>query len=160
MGPVTWGKWFNKLLERKGVKRGRGGDRKSMAAAAVDAISEAPARQGVPLVRCAIKAKMFNEKEVKTGLRDVVLAFDGNPPLEKVPKDRSTLRTTAHSGVRMGDLEAVNLPSREWITLDLGAIIDAKEGQLLATSKRAWLRGCYPDGRLFSERVPSQEAAQ
>lgn len=27
MGPVTWGKWFNALLDRKGIPRGRGGDR-------------------------------------------------------------------------------------------------------------------------------------
>jgi hypothetical protein len=44
---VTWGQWFKELLERKGGKRGRGGDRKSTEAASVDAISEAAARQGV-----------------------------------------------------------------------------------------------------------------
>jgi hypothetical protein len=42
--------------------------------------------------------------------------------------------------------------------LDLEAIIDARDAQSLATSKQAWLRGYYPDGRLFSERVPTQEA--
>jgi hypothetical protein len=110
-----------------------------------------------PLVRCSIKAKMFNEKEARTGLRDVVLVFDGSPPLESSMKDRSTRRDTA-SGIRMDELEKVNLPSREWIVLSLEAIIDAKDAQSLATSKQAWLRGCYPDGRLFSERVPTQEA--
>ena len=44
-----------------------------------------------PLVRCSIKAKMFNEKEARTGLRDVVLVFDGELPLEQPLKDRSTL---------------------------------------------------------------------
>jgi hypothetical protein len=105
----------------------------------------------VPLVRCAIKAKMFNEKEARTGLRDVVLAFDGDPPLEAAMKDRSTRREVYRS-IHMDELEAVDLPSREWIVLDLEAV------QLLATSKQAWLRGYYPDNRLFSERVPTQEA--
>ena len=40
--------------------------------------------------------------------------------------------------------------------LDLETVIGAKDAQLLATCKRAWLRGYYPDGRLFSERVPTQ----
>jgi hypothetical protein len=71
-------------------------------------------------------------------------------------KDRSTWRDT-RSGIRMDELETVDPPSREWRVLDLEAIIDAKDAQLLATSKQAWLRGYYPDDRLFSERVPTQE---
>jgi len=110
-----------------------------------------------PRVRCSIKAKMFNEKEARTGLRDVVLVFDGNPPLEKPVKDRSTRRNVNHS-IRMDELEAVNLPSREWITLDLEVVIDAKEAQMLARCQQAWLRGYYPDDRLFSEQVPTQGA--
>jgi hypothetical protein len=110
-----------------------------------------------PLVRCSIKAKMFNEKEARTGLRDVVLAFDGDPPLEQTLKDRSTWRQESHS-IRMDELETVPLPSREWIVLNLETVIDAKEARSLATCERAWLRGYYPDGRLFSERVPTQEA--
>ena len=110
-----------------------------------------------PLVRCSIKAKMFNEKEARTGLRDVVLVFDGEPPLEQPLKDRST-RREGYGGIRMDELEAVDLPSREWIVLDLEAVIDAKDAQSLATCERAWLRGYYPDGRLFSEWVPTQGA--
>ena len=110
-----------------------------------------------PLVRCWIKAKMFNEKEARTGLRDVVLVFDGSPPLETPMDDRST-RRQEYGGLRMDKLETVPLPSREWIVLSLEANIDAKDAQLLATSKQAWLRGYYPDGRLFSERVPTQGA--
>ena len=106
-----------------------------------------------PSGRCSIKAKMFNEKEARTGLRDVVLAFDGDPPLEQTLKDRSTWRQESHS-IRMDELETVPLPSREWIVLNLETVIDAKEARSLATCERAWLRGYYPDGRLFSERVP------
>jgi hypothetical protein len=98
---------------------------------------------------------MFNEKEARTGLRDVVLAFDGDPPLEQPLKDRRTRREEFHT-IRTDELEVVNLPSREWITLDLQATIDTEDAQSLATSKQAWLRGYYPDGRLFSERVPTQ----
>lgn len=53
-----------------------------------------------PLVRCSIKAKMFNEKEARTGLRDVVLVFDGEPPLEQPLKDRST-RREGYGGIRI-----------------------------------------------------------
>jgi hypothetical protein len=112
---------------------------------------------GEPYVQCSIKAKMFNEKEARTGLRGVVLAFDGDPPLENPVKDRSTRREEFHT-ILMDELEAVNLPSREWIVLNLESVIDAKDARSLVTSQQAWLRGYYPDGRRFSERVPTQGA--
>ena len=93
---------------------------------------------GSPGVRCFINAKLFNEKEVKTGLRDVVLALDGSPPLEKPMLDRSTWRHTAKHE-NMDELEIVNLPSREWITLSLITSIDPQEAQMLAKCDRAWL---------------------
>ena len=53
-------------------------------------------------VECSIDAKLLNEKEVKTGLRDVVLAFDGSPSLEKPMLDRSTWRSRNPSGISYG----------------------------------------------------------
>jgi hypothetical protein len=108
---------------------------------------------GSPNVRCNINAKLFNEKEVRTGLRDVVLAFDGDPPLEQSLLDRSTWRSSNHM-THMDELEVVNLPSREWVTLSLTAIIAPKEAQILAKCDRAWLRGYFPDGSRFDARVP------
>lgn len=112
-------------------------------------------------VRCFLSVKLFNEKEVKTGLRDVVLAFDASPPLEKVMKDRSTWRTETISGVNLGsrvdELEVVNLPSREWVTLSLMVRILPNEARMLTTCERAWLRGYFPDGSRFSARVPFAE---
>ena len=57
----------------------------------------------------------------------------------------------------MDELEAVDLPSREWIVLDLEAVIDAKDAQSLATCERGCgattptagcsASGCPPRGR-------------
>lgn len=108
---------------------------------------------GEPEVRCNINVRLFNEKEVKTGLRDVVLAFDGSPPLEKILWDKTTWRPPPQLK-QMDQLEVVNLPSREWVALSLTASIPPEEAGVLAKCDRAWLRGYFPDGRKFDARVP------
>jgi hypothetical protein len=72
MGPVTWGKWFSELLDRKGVKRGRGGDRKSTAILAVDPISEAAAKQGVPERTASRRLELADLLEDRPVLREWV----------------------------------------------------------------------------------------
>jgi len=93
--------------------------------------------------RCLLKVKLFNEKEVRTGLRDVVVAFEGRSPMAKTMSDRS-----------MGTLEVVNLPSREWVTFLLVGELELEEARNLTECDRAWLRGYFPDGSRFNERVP------
>jgi hypothetical protein len=51
-----------------------------------------PYYSGEDGTRYFANAKLFNEKEVKTGLRDVVVVFDGQHPLERTMLDRSTWR--------------------------------------------------------------------
>lgn len=103
--------------------------------------------------RYFLNVKFFNEKEMKTGLRDVVLIFDGNPPLVTRMLDRSTWRPNSVSKP-MDELEVVNLPSREWVGLSLMGQILHQEVPKLAECDKAWLRGYYPSGKLFSQRVP------
>jgi len=114
------------------------------------------------VIRCLIDAKLFNEKDVKIGIRDVVVVFEGRGvSVEQKMLDRSTWRSSSATGQRQMDyLEDVNLPSREWIHLSLLGEIGLEDARKLTRCDKAWLRGYYPDGRLFSERVPTQGAAQ
>ena len=45
--PWRWGRAFKQLLEVRGVKRGKGGDRKSTATVAVDTVAETAGELGV-----------------------------------------------------------------------------------------------------------------
>lgn len=47
--PWEWGWGFERLLESRGVKRGRGGDRRSTAKVAVDTVGGVAKEAGVPL---------------------------------------------------------------------------------------------------------------
>jgi len=113
-------------------------------------------------IRCLIDAKLFNEKDIKIGIRDVVVVFEGRGvSVEQKMLDRSTRHPSSATGQRqMAYLEDVNLSSREWIHLSLLGEIGLEDARKLTRCDKAWLRGYYPDGRLFSERVPTQGAAQ
>jgi hypothetical protein len=103
--------------------------------------------------RYFLNVKFFNEKETTTGLRDVVIVFDGDPPLEKMMQDRSTWQAGPNARPMAG-LEFVNLPSKEWVALSLIGDLSHEEVRKLTGCDRAWLRGHFPDGRRFSQRVP------
>lgn len=47
MGPVTWGEWFNKLLERKGIRRGQGSRNDMTSENASEVAQQAASQQGV-----------------------------------------------------------------------------------------------------------------
>jgi hypothetical protein len=98
-------------------------------------------------------AKLFNEKEVRTGLRDVVIAFGGGSSFERKMLDRSTWSPSKYRPT-METLEVVNLPSREWVTLSPMGELPPKDADKLKECNRARLRGSFPDGRRFNERVP------
>jgi hypothetical protein len=83
----------------------------------------------------------------------VVIAFDGNTSFERTLLDRSTWRGATASR-QMDRLEVVNLPSREWITLSLMDELHLEDARKLTECDGAWLRGYFPDGRRFSQRVP------
>jgi hypothetical protein len=91
---------------------------------------------GDEAIRCSVEAKLFNEKEIKTGIRDVMLVFEG----------RSTV------GLKMR--EFVNLPSREWIPLSLFGPIGLEDARKLTRCDKVWLRGYLPDDTRFNERIP------
>jgi hypothetical protein len=104
--------------------------------------------------RCFLKVTLFNEKEVRTGLQDVVVAFERKRPMEKTLLDKSTQRNTTQLLQTTDTLEAVNLPSREWITFSLVGDLELEEARKLTECDRAWLRGYFPGGRRFNKRVP------
>jgi hypothetical protein len=95
-------------------------------------------------VRYFVNARFFNEKETKTSLWNVVIAFDVTPPLELTMEDRSTGRP----------LEAVDLPSKESVELSLIDSLSLEDARKLTECDRAWLRGKFPNGGRFSQRVP------
>ncbi len=98
--------------------------------------------------------KLPNEKEVKTGLRDVVIVFDGKHHIERTMLDRTTWRDPTKNLQTMDQLEVVNLPSREWVTLSLRFTNSMEDARKLAECDKAWFRGYFPDGRRFNERIP------
>jgi hypothetical protein len=110
-------------------------------------------------VRCSVSAKLFNEKEVRIGLRDVVVAFEGKSPFERKMLDMSTWQPSQPSQYHLSvdTLEVVNLPSREWVTLSLRCSLPPAEAVKLASCDRAWLRGYFPDGSRFNQRIPFAE---
>ncbi len=119
----------------------------------LDPESDPPDVYGGPRSRYYLNVKLFNEKEVKTGLRDLVIVFDGKPPLERTMLDRSTWRATQQFK-QMDTLEVVNLPSREWVALSLMDNLSQEDTHKLTECDRVWLRGYFPDGTQFNKRVP------
>jgi hypothetical protein len=104
-------------------------------------------------VRYFVNAKFFNEKETKTGLRDVVIAFDVKPPFERMMEYRGVRRRSdIEASVDWPDV--VDLPSREWVTLSLIDQLSLEDARKLTECDRAWLRGNFPDGGRFRQRVP------
>ena len=90
LDPLSWGKAFKKLLELKGVKRGRGGDRKSTATTAVDTVESVAAEVGV---------------KKRTAERNLKLSddYDSLPKSEqkKVDAGKSVKQASASSFLRM-----------------------------------------------------------
>jgi hypothetical protein len=108
-------------------------------------------RSGPPL-SFRLTVKLFNEKEVKTGLRDVCVVFEGEETVECIMKDRATWRS--HSASTMDELEVVNLPSREWVTYNLTSNMGLENAAKLTRATQGHFQGYFPDGRLYRKRVP------
>jgi hypothetical protein len=88
---------------------------------------------------------LFYEKEVKIGIRDVAVVFEGRRvTVEQKMLERGTGRSSPD----------VNLPSREWVPLALLGDIGLEDARKLTSCDKAWLRDYFPDGRRFSERIP------
>lgn len=97
--------------------------------------------------------KLFNEKDVNSGLRDVAIVFhlsDGRRMVRTSP-DLST-RRQVEEGTVTEPLEVINLPSRQWVSLDLFGTISA-DMEFLAQAERAEFRGYFPTGRVFRREI-------
>ena len=101
----------------------------------------------------SFNAKLFNDKDVGTGLRDLALVFhlrDGRRMVREL-YDLSNQRKV--DGQTVTDpLEVVNLPSREWVSLELFGTISA-DMELLADAEKAEFRGYLPTGLVFRHEI-------
>jgi len=96
------------------------------------------------VVRYFMNVKFFNEMETKTSLWNVVISFEAKAPFKRAMKLRGTPDM----------LEVVDLPSKESVTLSLIDALSLEDARKLTRCNRARLRGTFPDGGKFSERVP------
>lgn len=109
---------------------------------------------GDPAARCFVEAKLFNEKEVKTGIRDLTVTFGKVERIYQKMLDRSTWQPATAGSRQMDYLEVVNLPSREWVSLSLMGNIEFCDAKKLECCDSAWLCGYFPDGAFFSAQIP------
>jgi hypothetical protein len=123
---------------------------------------------GVPIDRDLLEAvewldftvsiQFFNEKEVKTGLRDVAIIFKSRKKsqMEILAPVSAITRVTGASPERHR-LDVLNLPSREWLSLEIGGSFhdSVSQEQILAFSEidGAEFRGYFPDGREFRRKL-------
>ena len=101
----------------------------------------------------SFNVKLFNEKDVSTGLRDIAVVFhlrDGRRMVRE-PHDQST-QCDVGGQIAMDPLEVVNLPSHEWVSLELFGTISA-DMELLVEAHRVEFRGYLPTGRVFKREI-------
>ncbi len=97
-----------------------------------------------PYVTYVASIELFNEKELRTGLRDVAIVFRGRSgtEVETTPK------------ISREPVEVINLPSREWIRLDLFGEVGAAKMSELANCDTVEFRGRFPNGKEFVKPIP------
>lgn len=94
--------------------------------------------------------KFFNEKDADAGLRDlqVVFFWKGGTREHTVPL---SIGAKPHE---ISSVLALNLPSRQWVSVDLeGSILDQEAGSMLRVEK-VELRAYFPNGRPFRQTIP------
>ncbi len=82
----------------------------------------------------------YNEMQVGTGVRDVSVVFDKPGALEK------EVATTPKDAVDNYRIDALNLPSHNWITKDVRGVIGADLRSRLGDSYDVRVRGFLPTG--------------
>ena len=82
----------------------------------------------------------YNEMDVATGIRDVSVVFDKPGVLEK------EVATTPKDAVDDYRIDALNLPSHNWVTKDVRGIIGADIRSQLGNSYNAKVTGFLPTG--------------
>jgi hypothetical protein len=124
---------------------------------------------GVPIDRDLLEAvewldftvsiQFFNEKEVKTGLRDVAIIFKSRNKKSQVRilAPVSAITRATGTSLERHRLDVINLPSREWLSLEIGGSFhdSVSQEQILAFSEidGAEFRGYFPDGREFRRKL-------
>jgi len=124
---------------------------------------------GVPIDRDLLEAvewldftvsiQFFNEKEVKTGLRDVAVIFKSRNKKSqvKILAPVSAITRAPGTSPERHRLDVINLPSREWLSLEIGGGFhdSVSQEQILAFSEidGAEFRGYFPDGREFRRKL-------
>jgi hypothetical protein len=82
----------------------------------------------------------YNEMDIGTGVRDVSVVFDKPGVLEK------RVATTPKDAVDDYRIDALNLPSHNWITKDVGGMIGADLRSQLGDSYDVRVKGFLPTG--------------
>lgn len=97
-----------------------------------------PSDEKSPLwVDYRVAIELFNEKELRTGLRALEIVFRGQDGtcLKTIPHDHTSWRLE-HRMPTTDALEVVNLPSREWVRLDLSGGWGSRQANSLRRARR------------------------
>jgi hypothetical protein len=89
----------------------------------------------------------FNEMDISTGIRDVQVVFNNPGTLEK------EIATTPKDAVDDYRIDALNLPSRNWITKDVRGVIGADLRNQLGDAYDVRVRGFLPTGVKIEHEV-------
>jgi hypothetical protein len=97
--------------------------------------------------------KFFNEKDARTGLRDVRVVFYGNGGRHiRAPAfDAATFQV--HRAAPYDRIEVIPLPSREWVSLDVRGSLLEQDKDALPECHRAEFVGYFPTGREFRKEI-------
>lgn len=105
-------------------------------------------------VRYSFEAKLFNEKEVDTGISDVRVAFwwDDGGQSEDRPYDTASGRVVA--GQMTADhADVLDLPSRRYVQLRLHGYLGDEPARKLPGCKKVVFRARFPSGRKFERPI-------
>jgi len=93
--------------------------------------------------------KMFNEKEIDTGLRDVAVVFVDNSGTELI----RSVPQTVDSRNFVVDPDVINLPARQWVYGQYHDVIQPDEFEALARSTKVELRAFLPGDKPFVREI-------
>jgi hypothetical protein len=117
-------------------------------------------------ITCKFNVKLFNEKDVPTGLRDLMVIFHSKmgPDVEAQPYDRATWRSEGRVPGFVGiptidPVQVINLPAGVWVNIDMECSLDGEDKDQLPWCDRIELRGFLPAGAAFEQEIARLKTA-
>ena len=123
-------------------------------------VSEDELDQPIHGISYSLDVELFNEKEVSTGLKNLVVAFldEAGRTLISCPiYDR--LDAAVDGGASRNEVDRVLLRPGEFVVLHLDTMLEIRPAQLeedkemIKRTRRAEFRGEFPDGKGFRHRI-------